>query len=201
MDKNRSSPDRVAERVCRRVFLPLLVTPGVRANVRGRALNRAVEERLRRLVRAAPKGMLSVAFESRPTDDDDLSKSMEIADWILTDERTNTKRVLLGYTQRDLWSGGAQRNRGGKYVLDDALHARLADRGITLICVVGARIPQARNNTTSRISLLRAKGLRSIDACQRRIVYPDELPRLVRAWLAKEDDIFSVRGKANNDLG
>ena len=58
----------------------------------------------------------------------------ERLDWMI--KNTKTKKVLLGFNQIDLWSGGHQVNRGSKYILDENIHKTLSKRRIKLVNVV-----------------------------------------------------------------
>ena len=52
-----------------------------------------------------------ITFEKR----NDNCYTSEIPDWTIT--RKSDKKTIIGMNQIDLWTGGAQSNRAGKYIL------------------------------------------------------------------------------------
>jgi hypothetical protein len=54
----------------------------------------------------------------------------EIPDWYILEK--STSKVIIGMNQLDLWSGGAQSNRGFKYLIDNKHNSDKSK----LLCVI-----------------------------------------------------------------
>ena len=92
-----------SRRILRRELMPVLTSPGLKATARGELFNKYIQKLILK------HKYVHAEFEKK-------TKYMpEIADWII---RVGDK-TYIGYNQLDLWSGGAQINRGAKYILDD----------------------------------------------------------------------------------
>ena len=163
------------ERICARA-IPLLVPPGVKACIRGHQLNKLINERLSRLVKKLPG--VSILFEQ--THKKISALVHERPDWLVT---ASDGRMMVGFSQVALWGGGAQLNRGAKYILDHKLHTALARKGITLVCVVAEKPPSliAGMRKASKLRKIMDIGIQ-----KRSIVYPKALPALITAFANKE---------------
>jgi|SaaInlStandDraft_1057018.scaffolds.fasta_scaffold11223_2 hypothetical protein len=65
-------------------------------------------------------------------------KLSEIPDWYIIDNKTN--KILVGFNQLDLWSGGHQTNRASKYVKNNDYHTKYKKYNIKIISVVCRKI-------------------------------------------------------------
>lgn len=160
----------VASSILRKMF-PLLVPVGVKAKIKGDLFNSIVEVELRNaLDKIGRRGSsLSLQLEAK------CEHLQEIPDWTITNIKT--ERKLVGYNQIDLWSGGHQISRGGKYILDESFHHRLKRQGITIICVVSKRMPKLHDEPQSKMQKIIHVGLE-----KNRICYPKNLFTIVRQF-------------------
>lgn len=109
-------------------MLPMIISPGVKASIRGVAFNEYIK---RKLLKFSSNKILSIQFEPKG-----VAWVSEIPDWIIEFKGGKT---VIGYNQLDLWMGGAQVNRASKYIMDEALHKRLNKKNIYIVCVVARR--------------------------------------------------------------
>ncbi|ADO67106.1 hypothetical protein crov073 [Cafeteria roenbergensis virus] len=91
-------------------ILPIIISAGTKGIIRGLEFNKIVKETILNL--NLPNN-LKINFEKKC----DNYITDEIPDWYILD--INTNKILVGMNQIDLWSGGAQLNRGYKYILQN----------------------------------------------------------------------------------
>jgi hypothetical protein len=144
-------------------LLAMSVPPGLKGVLRGNAFNRLVADAVRAAVADAPH--LRVTVEEK------LPFLPEIPDFCVHDDAAAA--CLVGYNQLDLWSGGAQTNRGSKYVLNDAFHASLPPN-VQVVSVVAQHIQL--DSIKNKAYAMFARGVPT-----RRIVYPRHLRNFIRA--------------------
>ena len=160
--------------VVREVFDELLVPPGVKAYTRGMLFNQIVQTELTDVLCDCQERFV-LSFE-RP-----LPIVAEIPDWTLVDAITG--RVLIGMNQIDVWSGGHQLNRAGKYVLDDRLHERLRDEhDARMIAVVAHELPD-RTRRGSKVDRLRRHIIPWQAPATARMCWPRDLEAVVTSWM------------------
>jgi hypothetical protein len=106
-------------------YLVEMIPPGTKGVIRGNKFNKMVQEKIMSL--SLPTDIYEVAFERRCA----TAPTSEIPDWYITDKINN--RTLIGMNQLDLWGGGAQINRAGKYIMTDPFEGR---PDVKLVCVV-----------------------------------------------------------------
>lgn len=103
-------------------ILPIIIPAGTKDVIRGLEFNKIVKEKIKEI--KLPYN-LKVKFEKMcvkfPTD--------EIPDWYILDSKN--KKILIGMNQIDLWSGGAQTNRGSKYILQQK-----KSKNKKIVCVI-----------------------------------------------------------------
>jgi hypothetical protein len=131
-------------------LFPFLIPPGIKAKYRGDVFNKIVKQTLTRKF-----GNKVLSFEKK------LKDFQEIPDWIL---RKNGM-TLVGYNQVDIWSGGHQVNRGGKYVMDDYFHRRMKRKNTYVICVVERSWPTKNTKRQCKVSVMIDKGRRTLRLC------------------------------------
>lgn len=118
------------KRMFMKKMLPIVIPPGVKANIRGQVFNKYIKNILCSFARG--KRSVKVEFEKK------VAEMSEIADWVMTIEGSGTR--IIGYNQLDIWNGGAQINRGAKYILDEGLHRRLQKKNVYIVCIVARKL-------------------------------------------------------------
>ena len=88
-----------------------IIPPGTKGVVRGNKFNQIVMEQIRSF--DLDSSIYEVAFEKKSKE----YPTSEIPDWYIYHKET--KKILIGMNQLDLWSGGHQINRAFKYIKDD----------------------------------------------------------------------------------
>ena len=106
-------------------YLVEMIPPGTKGVIRGNKFNKIVQEKILGL--SLPADIYEVAFEKNCA----TAPTSEIPDWYITDKIQN--KTLIGMNQLDLWGGGAQINRAGKYIMKDPFEGR---DDVKLVCVV-----------------------------------------------------------------
>ena len=87
-----------------------LISPGTKGAIRGNKFNKIVEDFILKLK------MSEKRFEIRFEQHHPEFPTAEQPDWFIYDKQS--KRILIGMNQLDLWSGGHQTNRASKYIFD-----------------------------------------------------------------------------------
>lgn len=105
-------------------FLLNLIPPGTKAAVRGNNFNKIIKEKIKQF--KLDKNKYELKFEENC----DKVYTSEIPDWYILEISTN--KVIIGMNQVDLWSGGAQINRGFKYLINSEIN----NENTKLLCVV-----------------------------------------------------------------
>lgn len=101
-----------------------LIPPGTKAAVRGNKFNKIIKEKIKEFKLDSNK--YDVKFEENCP----KVNTSEIPDWYILEKSTN--KVIIGMNQVDLWSGGAQINRGFKYLINNKIN----NENTKLLCVV-----------------------------------------------------------------
>ena len=104
--------------------IPKLIPPGTKGVVRGNMFNKIVKEKILSFGLAN----YEIVFEKQHP----LVKCTEKPDFYIYNPVS--KKLLIGMNQIDLWSGGAQSNRGSKYVIHNPFENSKYD--VHLIAVV-----------------------------------------------------------------
>lgn len=105
-----------------------LIPAGTKGVIRGNLFNQYVKDFIINLKLNNEK--FNCEFEKKSI----IENTDEIPDWIITDKTSN--RVLIGMNQLDLWGGGAQHNRGSKYLLENKHNNEKSK----LVCVIANKI-------------------------------------------------------------
>ncbi len=116
-----------------------LVPAGTKGVVRGNKFNNIVKEII---LRSFEEDRYEVAFEKNCE-----FLFSEIPDWYIKDKVTN--RIIVGFNQLDLWSGGAQLNRASKYIMDDNFHLKYQGENIKVLSVVCNKLSVVSENSKS----------------------------------------------------
>lgn len=106
-------------------YLVNMIPPGTKGVIRGNKFNKIVQEKIQSI--DLPSNIYEVGFDKKC----DVISTSEIPDWYITDKVQN--KTLIGMNQLDLWGGGAQINRAGKYILKNPFEN---ETNVKLICVV-----------------------------------------------------------------
>jgi hypothetical protein len=107
-----------------------------------------------------------IAFEKQC----DKYTMTEIPDWYILNLKTN--KIILGMNQLDLWGGGAQTNRGSKYVNNENFN----NENCKLLCVVCNEI-QFKTNRSKPYKMFEL-GFRTDTLC-----YIKNLEKIIREFL------------------
>ena len=122
--KNEGIDDETIKRLTKKLALDFILPPGVKGVVRGNQFNSLVKKFIQRLPLDTDR--FEICFEKKCMD----HITPEIPDWYIKEKTTG--KVLIGMNQVDLWGGGAQSNRGSKYILD----TKYSNESCKLLCVV-----------------------------------------------------------------
>lgn len=109
-------------------YLLSLISPGLKGVVRGNKFNESVKQYILSL--NLDKALFTVVFESKCSE----YETSEIPDWFILEKET--KKVMIGMNQLDLWGGGQQFNRGSKYIMTFPDNS---DK-VRLVCVIANSI-------------------------------------------------------------
>lgn len=170
-----SAADKIATKL-----LPLVVPAGVKSSIKGNIFNQIVVKEIKKVRFSRSRYKLHIEKSCKHL--------QEKPDWMIED--TTTGRILVGYNQMDLWSGGHQINRAGKYILDDTIHQRLARRNIQMVCVVYSEFPTTlKSKSNSCVSKILRVG-----TSKRRLVYPKGLADIISTFIVNGSQ--GNRGKA-----
>jgi hypothetical protein len=104
-----------------------LIPAGTKGNVRGNMFNNIVKTTIENM--NLDKNKFEVCFEKEC----DSCITAEKPDWyIKSKDSKSTNKVIIGMNQLSLWGGGAQSNRGDKYLIDNKYNTDTSK----LVCVV-----------------------------------------------------------------
>lgn len=160
---NREIDDeRKVQRVLNRILLHI-IPAGTKGVVRGLEFNRIIKKLL---VGAFDRvSTLWIAFEThaQSTDTD------ECPDFVITDRRTN--KTIIGFNQVDFTRGGAQLNRGFKYVM-----ANKSSKDVLFLSVICNKVRITKPGTKK--FRLYQTGFANKTLC-----YPKELTSIVASFL------------------
>lgn len=96
-----------------KVISPLLIPSGTKGVVRGNKINQMVKNDLEK---SFSSDQYKIVFETKH----EFHHTTEKPDFIVYNLHNN--RSVIGFNQRDLWSGGAQMNRASKYIDSEEFH-------------------------------------------------------------------------------
>jgi hypothetical protein len=137
LEKHVSISDEMREDILQE-YLVHMIPPGTKGVIRGNKFNKIVQEKIQKM--DLPSNIYEIAFDKNC----DAVSTSEIPDWYITDKTHN--KTLIGMNQLDLWGGGAQINRAGKYILKNPFEN---ETNVKLICVVCnyIRLKSEKNKT------------------------------------------------------
>lgn len=156
-------------------LLPLVVPAGVKSSIKGNIFNQIVVKEIKKVRFSRSRYKLHIEKSCKHL--------QEKPDWMIED--ITTGRILVGYNQMDLWTGGHQINRAGKYILDDTIHQRLARRNIQMVCVVYSEFPTNFKPNSCVSKILR------VGTTKNRLIYPKGLADIISTF------IVNGRGKTS----
>jgi len=105
-------------------YLLSLIPPGLKGVIRGNKFNQIVKEHILSL--NLDRELYTVEFESNSSE----YITSEIPDWYILHKES--KKLMIGMNQLDLWGGGQQINRGSKYIVSFPDNSSI----LRLVCVV-----------------------------------------------------------------
>ena len=109
-----------------------LIPAGTKGVIRGNKFNSIIKDEIINL--KLDEKLYEICFEKQC----ESCITSEKPDWYILEK--STKKVIIGMNQLDLWKGGAQSNRGSKYIIDNK------SNNSKLLCVVCNKI-EFSNNT------------------------------------------------------
>ena len=101
-----------------------LIPPGTKGVIRGNNFNKIIKEKINEYKLDSNK--YDVRFEENCP----KVYTSEIPDWYIFEKSTN--KIIIGMNQVDLWNGGAQMNRGFKYLINNEIN----NENTKLLCVI-----------------------------------------------------------------
>ena len=119
--RRRELPDATIDTLINELMLEL-IPAGTKGVIKGNKFNRLIQSKILEF------GLDSNDFEIRFEQQCPVQKVSEIPDWYILQK--STKKYIIGMNQIDLWGGGAQINRGAKYM------NQKTDSQTKLVCVV-----------------------------------------------------------------
>jgi hypothetical protein len=132
-------------------YLLSLIPPGLKGVIRGNKFNQIVKEHISSL--NLDKEKYRVEFEESCLE----YVTSEIPDWYILEKET--KKLMIGMNQLDLWGGGQQINRGSKYIVDNSFPSK----NIKLVCVVAN--PITLTSEKNKVFKLFQKGFEENTLC------------------------------------
>lgn len=145
-----------------------LIPAGTKGVIRGNKFNQIIKEIITDM-HLDPE-QFEYCFESQCAG----FETSEKPDWFIKSKspEPGKEKVLIGMNQLDLWGGGAQINRGAKYILE-----RTNTDNSRLLCVVCNKIEIKTEK--SKVYKLFAKGFENETLC-----YPGNLANLIRKYFS-----------------
>lgn len=116
-------PQNISSKIIKE-YTPNLIPAGTKGVIRGNYFNKYIKDYLEELSEIK---YLELKFEKKH----EKFKTDEIPDWYLFDKKSN--KIIIGFNQLDLWSGGQQINRGSKYILDENKHT-INQKVLCVVC-------------------------------------------------------------------
>lgn len=112
-----------------------IIPPGIKGLICGNKFNEIIKNKLKNL--NLDKERFSIKFEKHNPN----VKTDERPDWYIQDNKK--RKIIIGMNQMDLWGGGAQLNRGSKYLIDNKVNTGKTK----MLSVVCNKIKIYRKNT------------------------------------------------------
>lgn len=104
-----------------------LIPAGTKGVIKGNMFNKIIKEKILSFDKLS-KEIYNIEFEKKHED----YITDEIPDFYIYN--TKTKKIIIGMNQLDLWSGGAQINRGSKYIVDEEKHSNKNMKLLSVVC-------------------------------------------------------------------
>ena len=116
-------------------YLIELIPPGTKGVLRGNKFNAIVKNKIEEM--SFDNNFFEIKFEAVCPQ----YITSEIPDWYILEKSSN--KIIIGMNQLDLWGGGAQINRGSKYLLDCKYNTEKSK----LVCVISNEIQFTSNKS------------------------------------------------------
>ena len=129
--KNVLTINNTREDQCKKIiddYTLELIAPGLKGVIRGNKFNEIVKQYIISL--NLDKSKYKFAFEEKTSE----YETSEIPDWYIMEKES--KKLIIGMNQLDLWGGGQQINRGSKYIINFPDNSD----NLRLVCVVANHI-------------------------------------------------------------
>jgi hypothetical protein len=144
--------EKYAKRIRSEIIDNFCVNGGVKGNIRGQAFNKYVME----CIKAIPKLNRDRRFEIHFEKDHEIVNTDERPDWTIFD--LISRKTIIGMNQITLWGGGAQTNRGSKYIMNNKSNDRV--KHLAVVC----RKPELKSMNNKDFKLLQ-KGFSEKTLC------------------------------------
>jgi len=105
-------------------YTPNLIPPGTKGVIRGNTFNKIIKDEIDSM--KLDEKLFEICFEKECN----ICITDEKPDWYIMEKET--KKVIVGMNQLDLIGGGAQSNRGSKYLIDCKYNTETSK----LLCVI-----------------------------------------------------------------
>jgi hypothetical protein len=115
-------------------YTPKLIPAGTKGVIRGNKFNHIIKDEINSM--NLDENLFEICFEKECN----LCITSEKPDWYIIEKET--KKAIVGMNQLDLWNGGAQSNRGSKYIIDSKYNTT----NTKLLCVVCNKTELKSNN-------------------------------------------------------
>ena len=107
-------------------YLPQLIPAGTKGSIKGNLFNKIIKDYILNL--DLDKNQFEICFEKKCLE----KETNEIPDWYILEK--STRKILIGMNQLDFWTGGAQLNRGFKYIIENNIHNNEKSKLLCVIC-------------------------------------------------------------------
>jgi hypothetical protein len=125
MEKEKLSEDTI-KNILNNVIIQL-IPPGTKGVIKGNMFNKIVKEKILSFNKLS-KDEYIINFEKKH----ESYLTDEIPDFYIYNIKN--KKIVIGMNQLDLWSGGAQINRGSKYILEEEKHKNSNIKFLSVVC-------------------------------------------------------------------
>lgn len=151
---NKYEIDKIKQNSIINDIIDISIPAGTKGVIKGNFFNHLIKKEIENY--NLPIDKFNICFEKKNPNYD----TNEIPDWFIEDKKTN--KIIIGLNQIDLWSGGAQLNRGSKYILNEINSNSNAN--VKFLCVVASK-PKLFKNEKSKCFKIIKKGFEHDSLC------------------------------------
>ena len=140
------SEESINKIINNQVWLKDLIPAGTKGNIRGNKFNSNIKNEIKKL--NLDEKEFEICFEKNFININEEIHPNEKTDWFIRNKKTG--KIIFGMNQISLWGGGAQSNRGTKYLINNKSNTEKSK----LLCVVCNKI-QFENNKNKTFKLFK----------------------------------------------